>query len=132
MQVVFAQERSADFDLPPFELYKSLRKLNPSPYMFFLDFGDYQLVGSSPEILVRLLDGEVTIRPIAGTRPRGKNTKEDKKLTNELLRRLNEVVLTTDTFSAAKNVQALAKDAINSAIREILQDGHLKRFLRLF
>ena len=76
MQVVFAQERSADFDLPPFELYKSLRKLNPSPYMFFLDFGDYQLVGSSPEILVRLEYGDITVRPIAGTKPRGKNEKD--------------------------------------------------------
>ena len=76
MQVVFAQERSADFDLPPFELYKSLRKLNPSPYMFFLDFGDYQLVGSSPEILVRLEHGDITVRPIAGTKPRGQNENE--------------------------------------------------------
>tara|TARA_B100001057_G_scaffold468127_1_gene526985 strand:+ start:1124 stop:2575 length:1452 start_codon:yes stop_codon:yes gene_type:complete len=84
MQVVFAQERSADFDLPPFELYKSLRKLNPSPYMFFFDFGDYQLVGSSPEILVRLEHGDITVRPIAGTKPRGKNEEEDKQLENEL------------------------------------------------
>jgi anthranilate synthase component 1 len=84
MQVVFAQERSADFDLPPFELYKSLRKLNPSPYMFFFDFGDYQLVGSSPEILVRLERGDITVRPIAGTKPRGKNEEEDKKLEAEL------------------------------------------------
>jgi anthranilate synthase component 1 len=84
MQVVFAQERSADFDLPPFELYKSLRKLNPSPYMFFLDFGDYQLVGSSPEILVRLEHGDITVRPIAGTKPRGQNEKEDQDLEDEL------------------------------------------------
>ena len=84
MQVVFAQEKSADFDLPPFELYKSLRKLNPSPYMFFLDFGDYQLVGSSPEILVRLEHGDITVRPIAGTKPRGKNEKEDQQLEDEL------------------------------------------------
>ena len=84
MQVVFAQERSADFDLPPFELYKSLRKLNPSPYMFFLDFGDYQLVGSSPEILVRLEHGDITVRPIAGTKPRGQNEKEDQQLEDEL------------------------------------------------
>ena len=84
MQVVFAQERSADFDLPPFELYKSLRTLNPSPYMFFLDFGDYQLVGSSPEILVRLEHGDITVRPIAGTKPRGKNEKEDQQLEDEL------------------------------------------------
>ncbi len=84
MQVVFAQERSADFNLPPFELYKSLRKLNPSPYMFFLDFGDYQLVGSSPEILVRLEHGDITVRPIAGTKPRGQNEKEDLQLEEEL------------------------------------------------
>ena len=84
MQVVFAQERSADFDLPPFELYKSLRKLNPSPYMFFLDFGDYQLVGSSPEILVRLEHGDITVRPIAGTKPRGQNENEDLQLEDEL------------------------------------------------
>ena len=81
---VFAQERSANFDLPPFELYKSLRKLNPSPYMFFLDFGDYQLVGSSPEILVRLEHGDITVRPIAGTKPRGQNEKEDLQLEEEL------------------------------------------------
>tara|TARA_B100001113_G_scaffold21104_1_gene15562 strand:- start:1466 stop:2917 length:1452 start_codon:yes stop_codon:yes gene_type:complete len=84
MQVVFAQERSAEFDLPPFELYKSLRKLNPSPYMFFFDFGDYQLVGSSPEILVRLENRNITVRPIAGTKPRGQNEKEDKELEDEL------------------------------------------------
>ena len=84
MQVVFAQERSADFNLSPFELYKSLRKLNPSPYMFFLDFGDYQLVGSSPEILVRLEHGDITVRPIAGTKPRGQNEKEDLQLEEEL------------------------------------------------
>ena len=84
MQVVFAQERSAEFTLPPFELYKSLRNLNPSPYMFFLDFGNYQIVGSSPEILVRLETGEITVRPIAGTKPRGKNEDEDLKLEKEL------------------------------------------------
>ena len=84
MQVVFAQERSAEFTLPPFELYKSLRNLNPSPYMFFLDFGNYQIVGSSPEILVRLETGEITVRPIAGTKPRGENEDEDLKLEKEL------------------------------------------------
>ena len=60
-----------DFPLPPFALYRSLRRTNPSPFMFFLNLGGFQIVGASPEILVRLRDGEVTIRPIAGTRPRG-------------------------------------------------------------
>ena len=70
---------------PPLEIYNTLRILNPSPFMFYFNFEDFQILGSSPEILVRLLNGEVTIRPIAGTRPRGKNKKEDKKLINELL-----------------------------------------------
>ena len=84
MQVVYGQEFSTKFEGSPIDLYRSLRKLNPSPYMFFLDFGDYQLVGSSPEILVRLEHGDITVRPIAGTKPRGKNEKEDQQLEDEL------------------------------------------------
>ncbi|WP_444462721.1 anthranilate synthase component I [Rhodobacter capsulatus] len=84
-QVVPAQRWSADFPLPPFALYRSLRRTNPSPFMFFLNFGGFQIVGASPEILVRLRDGEVTIRPIAGTRPRGATPEEDKALEADLL-----------------------------------------------
>ncbi|RWR10504.1 anthranilate synthase component I [Paenirhodobacter populi] len=84
-QVVPAQRWAADFPLPPFALYRSLRRTNPSPFMFFLNFGGFQIVGASPEILVRLRDGEVTIRPIAGTRPRGATPAEDKALEEELL-----------------------------------------------
>ncbi|MGD9917645.1 MAG: anthranilate synthase component I [Paenirhodobacter sp.] len=84
-QVVPAQRWSADFPLPPFALYRSLRRTNPSPFMFFLNFGGYQIVGASPEILVRLREGEVTIRPIAGTRPRGATPAEDKALEADLL-----------------------------------------------
>ncbi|NMA99340.1 MAG: anthranilate synthase component I, partial [Phyllobacteriaceae bacterium] len=69
-QVVLSQRFSADFTLPPTALYRALRRTNPSPYMYFLDFGDFSIAGSSPEILVRVQDGEVTIRPIAGTRKR--------------------------------------------------------------
>ncbi|MGE0753805.1 MAG: anthranilate synthase component I [Alphaproteobacteria bacterium] len=84
-QVVLSQRFSAPFPLPPFALYRALRRLNPSPFLFFLQFSDYSLVGSSPEILVRLRDGEVTIRPIAGTRKRGANPAEDRELAKDLL-----------------------------------------------
>ncbi len=84
-QVVLSQRFKANINKPPLEIYNSLRKLNPSPFMFYFNYDDFQILGSSPEILVRLVDGEVTIRPIAGTRPRGKSSKDDKRLTNELL-----------------------------------------------
>jgi anthranilate synthase component 1 len=76
-QVVLAQRFSVDFPLPPFELYRALRRINPSPFLYFLDLPGFALVGSSPEILVRVRDGDVTIRPIAGTRPRGRDAVED-------------------------------------------------------
>ena len=76
-QVVLAQRFSAPFALPPFELYRSLRRINPSPFLYHLDLPGFALIGSSPEILVRMRDGEVTIRPIAGTRPRGRTAAED-------------------------------------------------------
>jgi anthranilate synthase component 1 len=76
-QVVLAQRFSAPFTLPPFELYRSLRRVNPSPFLYHLDLPGFALTGSSPEILVRVRDGEVTIRPIAGTRPRGRTAAED-------------------------------------------------------
>jgi len=85
MQVVLSQRLSIPFESKPINLYRALRSLNPSPYMYFLDLGDFQIVGSSPEILVRLEDNTVTVRPIAGTRPRGKTEKEDVELENDLL-----------------------------------------------
>jgi len=84
-QVVPSQRFSVPFALPPFALYRALRRLNPSPFLFFLDFGHVAIVGSSPEILVRLRDNTVTIRPIAGTRRRGKDAAEDKELAADLL-----------------------------------------------
>ena len=84
-QVVPSQRFSVPFNLPPMSLYRSLRRLNPSPYLFFFDFGEFSIVGSSPEILVTLRDNTVTLRPLAGTRPRGKNAEEDKVLAKELL-----------------------------------------------
>ena len=75
----------APFTRDPFAFYRALRRLNPSPYLYFLNFGDFQIAGSSPEILVRLRDGKVTIRPIAGTRPRGATPEADQALERELL-----------------------------------------------
>lgn len=84
-QVVLAHRLSAPWSQDPFAFYRSLRRGNPSPYLFFLDYVDFQLAGSSPEILVRLKDGRVTIRPLAGTRPRGATPDQDKALEVELL-----------------------------------------------
>ncbi|MBT3989361.1 MAG: anthranilate synthase component I [Rhodospirillaceae bacterium] len=84
-QVVLSQRFSVPFDLPPLAFYRALRRVNPSPFLFFLDFGDFSIVGSSPELLVRLREGRVTIRPLAGTRPRGKTTAEDNALSEDLL-----------------------------------------------
>ncbi len=84
-QVVLAQRFTTPFTLPPIELYRALRRINPSPFLFFLDLPGFALTGSSPEILVRARDGEVTIRPIAGTRPRGRNAAEDKANRESLL-----------------------------------------------
>ena len=84
-QVVLSQRFEAPFELPPFALYRALRRVNPAPFLYFLDFGGYAVAGSSPEILVRVREGTVTIRPIAGTRPRGPTPHEDEALEAELL-----------------------------------------------
>ncbi len=85
MQVVLSQRMSKPFAATPLALYRALRTLNPSPYMFYFDFEDFHVVGASPEILVRLEDGNVTLRPIAGTRRRGRTVEEDEALAAELL-----------------------------------------------
>ena len=84
-QVVPSMRQTVPFHLPPFALYRALRRLNPSPFMFFLDYGEFAVVGSSPEIMVRLREGKVSIRPLAGTRRRGKTQEEDRALATELL-----------------------------------------------
>ncbi len=85
MQVVLSQRLSIPYTTTPLNLYRALRCLNPSPYMYYLNLGDFHIVGSSPEILVRLEDDQVTVRPIAGTRPRGATMEEDKALEKDLL-----------------------------------------------
>ncbi|MDT8450524.1 MAG: anthranilate synthase component I [Wenzhouxiangellaceae bacterium] len=93
MQVVLSQRMSVDLAARPLDVYRALRSLNPSPYMYFFDFhddrhghgGDFQVVGSSPEVLVRVADGQALVRPIAGTRPRGASEREDRELAQELL-----------------------------------------------
>ncbi len=84
-QVVLSQRFESEFTLPPFALYRALRRVNPSPFLYYLDFDSFAVVGSSPEILVRVRDGKVSIRPIAGTRRRGATPTEDKALADELL-----------------------------------------------
>jgi len=85
MQIVLSQRLSIPFPSSPINLYRALRSLNPSPYLYYLNLGDHHVVGSSPEILVRLEDEAVTVRPIAGTRPRGATAAEDARLERELL-----------------------------------------------
>ncbi len=85
MQVQISQRTSQRFDAPPLSLYRALRGLNPSPYMFYFDFGDHHVIGASPEILVRLAGNTVTLRPIAGTRPRGATAQADTQIAEELL-----------------------------------------------
>jgi anthranilate synthase component 1 len=85
MQVVLSQRMSLPFSASPLSLYRALRALNPSPYMFYFDMGSFHVVGASPEILVRLESGMVTVRPIAGTRPRGMTREQDVLLEQELL-----------------------------------------------
>jgi anthranilate synthase component 1 len=84
-QVVLSQRFETEFTLPPFALYRSLRRVNPSPFLYYLDFDSFSVIGSSPEILVRVRDGKVSIRPIAGTRHRGATPAEDRALAEELL-----------------------------------------------
>ena len=85
MQVVLSQRLSIPFEAPPIDLYRALRCLNPSPYLYFLDLSEFQIVGSSPEILVRVEDDIVTVRPIAGTRRRGHNPEDDQAMEQDLL-----------------------------------------------
>jgi anthranilate synthase component 1 len=97
-QVVLAQRFTCEFPLPPLALYRALRRVNPSPFLYFLDLPGFALIGSSPEILVRVRDGEVTIRPIAGTRPRGATPAED---------RANEASLLADPKERAEHLMLL-------------------------
>ena len=90
-QVVLSQRFECELTKKPIEIYKKLRKTNPSPFMYFFNFNDFQIIGASPEILVRLRDNKITIRPIAGTRPRGKNKEEDKFFEKDLLKDKKEL-----------------------------------------
>ena len=90
-QVVLSQRFEAKLSKSPLDIYKKLRVTNPSPFMYFFNFSDFQIIGASPEILVRLRDNKITVRPIAGTRPRGKNTKEDNFFAKDLLKDKKEL-----------------------------------------
>lgn len=115
MQVVLSQRMSQPFEASPLSLYRALRSLNPSPYMFYYDMGDHHVVGASPEILVRLENGTVTARPIAGTRPRGKTREEDVALATELL---------ADPKERAEHVQLM--DLGRNDVGRVAQTGTVK------
>jgi anthranilate synthase component 1 len=115
MQVVLSQRMAQPFAAPPLSLYRALRSLNPSPYMFYYDMGDHHVVGASPEILVRLDDGVVTSRPIAGTRPRGKTREQDVALAEELL---------ADPKERAEHVQLM--DLGRNDVGRVAQVGTVK------
>jgi anthranilate synthase component 1 len=115
MQVVLSQRMSQPFAAPPLSLYRALRSLNPSPYMFYYDMGDHHVVGASPEILVRLENGTVTARPIAGTRPRGKTREQDLALAEELL---------ADPKERAEHVQLM--DLGRNDVGRVAQTGTVK------
>ncbi len=114
-QVVLAQRFTCPFTLPPLALYRALRRVNPSPFLYFLDLPGFALTGSSPEILVRVRDGEVTIRPIAGTRPRGKTPDEDKA---------NEVSLLADPKERAEHLMLL--DLGRNDVGRVAQAGTVR------
>ncbi|ASJ71688.1 anthranilate synthase component I [Granulosicoccus antarcticus] len=115
MQVVLSQRLSVPFAAPPLDLYRSLRTLNPSPYMFYLDLGDHHVVGASPEILVRLEDSEVTVRPLAGTRPRGADEVQDQA---------NEKSLLADPKELAEHLMLI--DLGRNDISRIAQTGSVE------
>ena len=134
-QVVLSQRFAAPFTLPPFALYRALRRINPSPFLFYLDFGGFALVGSSPEILVRVRDGKVTIRPIAGTRPRGATPEEDQALEAELLADPKERAEHLMLLDLGRNdVGRVAKIGIGARHRQLrhraLQPRHAHRLQR--
>lgn len=91
MQLILSQRFSREFKEPPIHLYRTIRHLNPSPYMYYMNLSEFHIVGASPEILVRLEEGELTVRPLAGTRPRGRTLKEDKQFERELLADAKEI-----------------------------------------
>ena len=127
-QVVLSQRLAIPFDIEPFSLYRALRTVNPSPYMYFLNLGELHIVGSSPEILVRLEDGEVTVRPIAGTRRRGHDEAEDLQLEQELMsspKELAEHVMLVDLARNDLGRVATAGSIIVDPYRAIERYSHV-------
>ena len=114
-QVVLSQRFEAKLTKKPIDIYKKLRVTNPSPFMFFFNFSDFQIIGASPEILVRLRDNKITVRPIAGTRPRGKNEEEDRK---------NEEELKNDPKECAEHVMLI--DLARNDIGRIAKSGSVR------
>ena len=134
-QVVLSQRFEAPFPLPAFSLYRALRRVNPSPFLYFLDFDGFAIAGSSPEILVRLRGDDVTVRPIAGTRPRGATPEEDKRLGEELLADPKERAEHLMLLDLGRNDAGRVSSARHGArhrpvLPGALQPGHAHRLQR--
>jgi len=129
-QVVPSHRFRAPFPHDPLALYRSLRRMNPSPFLFYLDFGDFQLAGSSPEILVRLRDGKITIRPIAGTRPRGATPEQDVALEHDLINdpkeRAEHLMLLDLGRNDVGRVAMLNQDGRNAPASPAAPGGHVR------
>ncbi|WP_028535948.1 anthranilate synthase component I [Paludibacterium yongneupense] len=125
MQVVLSQRMQMPYPDEPISLYRSLRSLNPSPYMFFYHFGDFHVVGSSPEILVRREESTVTVRPIAGTRPRGKTREEDQRLAEELLADPKEIAEHVMLMDLGRN--DVGRTAAIGSVR-VVEDRVIERY----
>jgi len=125
-QIVLSQRLATRFDQSPFQLYRALRTINPSPYMFNLDFGDFSIVGSSPEVLVRLEEGVVTVRPIAGTRRRGRSRAEDRALAEELAAEMDlpgdRVLKLAELSSGMLSLDAKVADSDDLTLGHFVQD----------
>ncbi len=102
-QGVISQRFETETDKNPFDIYRQLRMINPSPYMFYIDFVDFKIIGSSPEVMVKKVKDEILVRPIAGTRPRGKNIEEDMAIEKELLSDIKEIAEHTMLLDLARN-----------------------------
>jgi anthranilate synthase component 1 len=131
IQVVLSRRFDAEFDGSPFDVYRALRSINPSPYMFYLDFGDFVLLGASPEVMVRIEGDKATLRPIAGTRPRGKDAAEDGKLGAELLADEKERAEHTMLIDLARNDLGRVARAGTVSVDRMMEVEHYSHVMHI-
>ncbi len=131
IQVVLSRSFDAAFDGSPFDVYRALRSINPSPYMFYLDFGEFVLLGASPEVMVRVKDGKATLRPIAGTRPRGADAAGDAALATELLADEKERAEHTMLIDLARNDLGRVAKAGSVSVDRMMEIEHYSHVMHI-